>query len=93
VSAEKLVRMANEIAAFFKPYPEAEAVAGIRNHIHAFWTAKMIAGLHQAENDGVAGIDPLVVAALHNPAPAPAPTAKEAAGPAQVGEIGSSDAG
>ena len=38
---DKLVRMANQIALFFRSYPENEAVAGIHNHIVAFWTPKM----------------------------------------------------
>jgi formate dehydrogenase subunit delta len=43
--ADKLVRMANQIATFFRSYPEEEAVAGIQKHIKAFWTPKMIAHL------------------------------------------------
>ena len=35
---EKLVRMANQIADFFAPYPEEEAVAGMQQHIRSFWT-------------------------------------------------------
>ena len=47
-SDEKLVRMANQIATFFRSYPEEEAVAGIQKHIKAFWTPKMIAHLEAA---------------------------------------------
>ena len=38
---EKLVRMANQIADFFKSYPEEQAQAGIRDHIVAYWTPGM----------------------------------------------------
>ncbi len=31
--ADKLVRMANQIATFFRSYPEEEAVAGVQKHI------------------------------------------------------------
>jgi formate dehydrogenase subunit delta len=32
-----VLRMANQIAAFFAPYPEADAVAGVLDHIEKFW--------------------------------------------------------
>ncbi len=34
----KLDHMANQIAAFFRSYPEEEAVAGIHDHIRSFWS-------------------------------------------------------
>lgn len=33
----EVLRMANQIAAFFAPYPEADAVAGVLDHIEKFW--------------------------------------------------------
>ena len=33
--------MANQIGDFFKSYPEATAVEGIREHIAKFWNRKM----------------------------------------------------
>ena len=45
---DKLVRMANQIATFFRSYPDEEAVAGIHKHIMAFWTPKMVANLEAA---------------------------------------------
>jgi formate dehydrogenase subunit delta len=39
--AEKLIRMAHEIAEFFKSYPEDKAAASIANHINRYWTPKM----------------------------------------------------
>lgn len=32
-----VLRMANQIAAFFAPYPEADAVAGVIDHFEKFW--------------------------------------------------------
>lgn len=38
---EKLVKMANQIGGFFKSYPEATAIEGVREHIAKFWNRKM----------------------------------------------------
>ena len=38
---EKLVKMANQIGDFFKSYPEATAIEGVREHIAKFWNRKM----------------------------------------------------
>ena len=38
---EKLVKMANQIGDFFKSYPEATAVEGVREHIAKFWNRKI----------------------------------------------------
>ena len=91
--AEKLVRMANQIATFFRSYPEEEAIAGIHDHIVAFWSAVMRRDLTARADRNAAGIEPLVVAALHRIGAAPSPTHREAEGPDQVGAIGASDAG
>ncbi|ACA16814.1 conserved hypothetical protein [Methylobacterium sp. 4-46] len=60
----KLIRMANQIATFFHPYPEEEAVAGIARHVKDFWTPKMRDALAAACADGAAGLDPLVLRAF-----------------------------
>lgn len=36
-----LVRMVNQIAQFFAPYPASEAVAGVQDHLQKFWTPAM----------------------------------------------------
>lgn len=59
---EKLAHMANQIANFFRPYPEQAARDGVRTHIIAFWTPKMRAEL-LAHADGLR-LDPLVTAIL-----------------------------
>jgi formate dehydrogenase subunit delta len=62
MDTDKLVHMANQIASFFRAYPEDEARAGIHEHIQSSWTPPMreaiLGDLRHA------GLDPLVVAAL-----------------------------
>jgi formate dehydrogenase subunit delta len=41
MQADDLVRMANQIAQFFTPYPTDEAVAGVEEHLEKFWTPAM----------------------------------------------------
>jgi formate dehydrogenase subunit delta len=93
MSDNKLARMANDIASFFQSYPHEQAVAGIHDHIKAFWTPKMRTTLGNAVAAGATGLNPLVVEAMTRAPQARNPAEKEAAGPAVVGEIGASDAG
>jgi formate dehydrogenase subunit delta len=50
-----LIRSANEIANFFKSYPDESAIASIAEHINLFWTPVMreqflaSAAQHQSE--------------------------------------------
>jgi len=60
MKAEHLVHMANQIAAFFRSRPEAEAVAGTAEHIRLFWDPRMRAQLAAHIAAGGAGLDPLV---------------------------------
>ena len=60
--AVKLARMANQIASFFRAYPDEEAVARIHEHIVAFWSPRMRQDLAAAL--GRVELDPLVVAAF-----------------------------
>jgi formate dehydrogenase subunit delta len=41
VARDDLTRMANQIAAFFAPYPEADAIAGVLDHLEKFWDPSM----------------------------------------------------
>lgn len=41
MSHDKIVRMANQIATFFKSQPESERAAGVANHINKFWEPRM----------------------------------------------------
>ena len=88
----KLARMANQIASFFRSYPDEEAAAGISEHIVAFWTPRMRRDLDAAIEAGQAGIDPLVVSAFRNVSRARSPAQRQTAGPETVGQLGS-DAG
>jgi formate dehydrogenase subunit delta len=89
---EKLVRMANQIADFFTPYSEAEAVAGIKEHLRAFWTMRMREELLAFADAGGAGLKPRMILALAGFHTGPSPVSKVTAGPETVGQA-ASDAG
>ena len=55
-----MVRMANQIAAFFASYPHDEAVKEIAYHIDHFWEPRMRRLLLQHIEGGGEGLDPLV---------------------------------
>lgn len=64
---DKLVRMANRIAAFFDAMPDrAEARAGVAQHLRRFWEPRMrrelLAHIHGPAQG--AGLAPLVLEAL-----------------------------
>ncbi|HTH96297.1 MAG TPA: formate dehydrogenase subunit delta [Stellaceae bacterium] len=48
---DKLVRMANQIAAYFQSYPHDEAVEGVSEHLRKFWEPRMLNAMkaHVAE--------------------------------------------
>jgi formate dehydrogenase subunit delta len=92
MSTEKLVRMANQIASFFRSYPEDQAIHGIHDHLIAFWTPNMRMSLLAHVNGGNQELDSLVIKALQTVPGGNSPIEKEVAGPEQVGELGS-DAG
>ncbi|GEP00862.1 formate dehydrogenase subunit delta [Methylobacterium haplocladii] len=89
---EKLVRMANQIASFFRTYPEDEAVAGIHHHLHAFWAPKMIRALTAHAAGAGDKIDPLVIKALEEEPTTESPVRPATRDPQLAGE-GASDAG
>jgi len=39
--AAKLLRMAEQIAGFFRSYPEEEAVRSVADHVNQFWSSRM----------------------------------------------------
>ena len=64
----KLVRMANQIADYFKVMPDAEALKGASDHLRAFWTPKMLAEIVAHFDKGGEGLNPLaarVIDELH----------------------------
>ena len=90
---DKLLRMANQIATFFRSYPEEEAVAGIHKHIVAFWTPKMVSKLEAALPEMGDRADTLVQRALCGAEPqAESPIRAATRDPQKLGE-GASDAG
>jgi formate dehydrogenase subunit delta len=60
---EKLIRMANQIATFFKSQPEDERLAGIATHINKFWEPRMRRQFFELMDAGAEGFDPLVIEA------------------------------
>ncbi|WP_438751545.1 formate dehydrogenase subunit delta [Pararhizobium sp. O133] len=70
----KLVRMANQIATFFKSQPEAERVEGVATHINKFWEPRMRKAFFELIEQGDAGFDPIVISAaasIKRPTPSP----------------------
>ncbi len=62
-TAEKLVRMANQIASFFASQPEATRVDGVATHINKFWEPRMRRQLFEILDAGGDGLDPLILEA------------------------------
>jgi len=62
-TGEKLVRMPNQIAAFFHSRPREEGVAGVAEHINKFWEPRMRRQFFEMLDSGGEGFDELVVAA------------------------------
>jgi formate dehydrogenase subunit delta len=90
---DKLLRMANQIAAFFRSYPEEEAVAGVHKHIVAFWTPRMVSKLEAALPGMGDRADILVQRAMRGAEPqAESPVRPATRDPQKLGE-GASDAG
>jgi formate dehydrogenase subunit delta len=58
--AAKLVRMANQIGAFFIPQGQDKAVAGIADHLQKFWDPRMRAAIITYLNTGGEGFSPPV---------------------------------
>jgi formate dehydrogenase subunit delta len=89
---QKLVRMANQIADFFGPYTDAEAVAGIREHLRSFWTKGMRAELLAFVEGGGSGLRPRAILAIEGFRGGESPIHNAVAGPDELGQA-TSDAG
>lgn len=63
MSAEKITRMANQIAQFMETKPHAEGVALLASHINDFWDPRMRRQLFELLDAGGQGFRPLVLAA------------------------------
>ena len=60
----KLVRMANQIGAFYAAMPDREATAGAVSHLRAFWTPKMIDELLVLADQEGAALNPTAAHAV-----------------------------
>ena len=83
-----LVRMANQITAYFNPYPKSEAIDGIAKHVHLFWDPRMRNQLKAFIDQGGEGLSPLFLEAAADyfkgpktPPPNPRPTRPRARAP------------
>ena len=63
-SAEKLVKMANQIGQFFASQPRSDAVEGTANHLRKFWDPRMRATIADYVSHGGAGLDPVPLEAV-----------------------------
>lgn len=60
---DKIVRMANQIATFFKSKPRTEGIDGIAEHINKFWDPRMRTQLFELLDKGDSRLDEMVVVA------------------------------
>ncbi len=75
MSADKIVRMANDIAKFMESKPHAEGMSLLASHINDFWEPRMRRQLFEVLDAGGAGLRPLVLdaaGAIRRPASEPA---------------------
>ena len=63
MSADRIVRMANDIAKFMESKPHAEGVALLASHVNDFWEPRMRRQLFAVLDAGGAGLRPLVLEA------------------------------
>lgn len=61
MSADKIVRMANDIAKFMESKPHAEGVSLLASHINDFWEPRMRRQLFAFLDAGGADLRPLVM--------------------------------
>lgn len=80
MDSRDLVRMANQITAFFAPYPKGEAIDGIAKHVHLFWDPRMRNQLKAYIDKGGEGLAPLFLEAAHDYFAGPKTPASKAPG-------------
>ena len=61
MSADKITRMANDIAKFMESKPHAEGVPLLASHINDFWEPRMRRQLFAVLDAGGVGLRPLVL--------------------------------
>lgn len=79
MKSSDLVRMANQIAAYFGTYPKQEALDGIAMHIHNFWEPRMRDDLKKYLDEGGNGFSPLFLEAMASYFKGPKSPLKQAA--------------
>ncbi len=63
---DSLIKMANQIGAFFDAMPDRdEALAGVAQHIRKFWVPKMRERFLAHVDSGGAGLAPVVLQSVH----------------------------
>ena len=62
MKAQDLIRMANQIADYYRAYPKEEAELGVATHIKSFWDPRMRAGLTDIVKGGGNGLNDLALA-------------------------------
>jgi formate dehydrogenase subunit delta len=62
-STGKLVRMANDIAHFFRAQGQADPAQGVADHLRAFWTVQMRHDLVTYVREGGQELEPVALAA------------------------------
>jgi formate dehydrogenase subunit delta len=63
-TADKLVKMANQIGKFFAAQRHSDAVAGTAEHLKKFWDPRMRAGIIAHLEHGGDGLDPVPLEAV-----------------------------
>lgn len=63
MSAQKLVRMVNQIATFFSGQ-QGDAEAGVADHLRSFWSPSMRRAIYAHLDEGGEGLEPLALRAL-----------------------------
>jgi len=58
-----MLRMANQIADFFRSYPHDEAVKEAATHLNNYWDPRMRKHLFEHLAKGGEGLDPLIIEA------------------------------
>ena len=89
MKTDKLSAMANQIAQYFRSYPEKEAIMGIASHLEHFWTPRMLEAMRAQARSGDPTLDAYVIAAMTQPKP----PAKNPAASVAVGDLARCDAG
>jgi formate dehydrogenase subunit delta len=73
-----LIQMANQITAFWSPYPKAEALESIARHIHSAWEPRMRDQMKTIIENGGQGLSPMFIEAMKDYFKGPKTPAKPA---------------